>query len=69
MSGAVSRLPFEARGFAPRMSRWSVRSMSGIGTLRAPPNMCPAATCFGIWSTVLAENTFGVPSDWMSARL
>ena len=24
--------------------------------------MSPPATCFGIWSTVLAENTFFVPS-------
>ena len=55
MSGAVSREPFETSGLAPRISRWSVRSTSGTGTLRIVPNISPAATCFGIWSTVLAE--------------
>jgi len=39
-----------------------VRSRSGTGMLSTVPNMSPAATCFGIWSTVLAENTFRVPS-------
>ena len=37
------------------MSRKAVRSRSGTGTLSAVPNMSPALTCFGIWSTVLAE--------------
>ena len=55
MSGAVSRLPFDTSGLAPRISRWSVRSMSGTGMLSAAPNISPAETCFGIWSTVLAE--------------
>ena len=55
MSGAVRRLPFDWSGLAPRISRWSVRSTSGIGTDRIVPNMSPAATCLGIWSTVLAE--------------
>src|SRR6266511_3960421 len=31
------RLPFDASGFAPSIRRWSVRSMSGIGMLRAQP--------------------------------
>ena len=62
MSGAVRRLPFDASGLAPRMTRWSVRSTSGTGTERIVPNMNPAATCFGIWSTVLAEYRFLVPS-------
>ena len=41
MSGAVIRLPFDASGFAPRISRWSVRSMSGTGTDSAVPNIRP----------------------------
>ncbi len=55
MSGAVISDPFEASGFAPRISMWSVRSTSGIGTLRIVPNIRPALTCLGIWSTVDAE--------------
>jgi len=55
MSGAVSRLPFDWSGFAPRISRWSVRSTSGTGTDRIVPNISPAEICLGIWSTVLAE--------------
>jgi hypothetical protein len=55
MFGAVMRLPFETSGFAPRISRWSVRSTSAIGTDSIVPNMSPAETCFGIWSTVDAE--------------
>ena len=54
MSGAVIRLPFETSGFAPSISRYSLRSRSGTGTLSAAPNIRPADTCFGIWSTVLA---------------
>jgi hypothetical protein len=53
-SGAVMRLPFDASGLAPSISRWSVRSRSGIGTDSPAPNISPALTCFGIWSTVLA---------------
>ena len=67
MSGAVSRLPFDASGFAPSTSRCWVRSMSGTGTLSPPPNMSPVATCFGIWSTVLAEKTLRVPSALIRA--
>ena len=37
-------------------------------SLSAVPNMRPADTCFGIWSTVLAEKTFRVPSARRSAR-
>ena len=54
MSGAVSRLPLDTSGFAPRISRWSVRSTSGTGTDRMVPNIRPAETCLGIWSTVEA---------------
>ena len=55
MSGAVSRLPLEASGLAPRMSRWSVRSTSGTGNASAPlPNISAEAICLGYWSTVLA---------------
>ena len=35
MSGAVSSEPLETSGLAPRISRWSVRSTSGTGTLSA----------------------------------
>jgi hypothetical protein len=55
MFGAVRRLPFETSGFAPSSRRWSQRSTSGIGTDSIVPNMCPAETCLGIWSTVEAE--------------
>ena len=55
MSGAVSSEPLETSGLAPRISRWSVRSTSGIGTLSPAPNISPDETCFGIWSTVEAE--------------
>ena len=54
MSGAVSRLPLEASGLAPRMSRWSVRSTSGTATVAPLPNMSAEAICLGYWSTVLA---------------
>ena len=73
MSGAVSRLPFDTSGFAPSISRWSLRSTSGIGTDSIAPNISPADICFGIWSTVDAEYTFCEPSTrshagpWMSA--
>ena len=40
-----------------------MRSMSGTGTVSAPPNIKPDDTCFGIWSTVLALYTFRLPSD------
>ena len=62
MSGAVSRLPFDTSGFAPRRSRCSQRSTSGTGIESIVPNMRPAETCFGIWSTVLAVYRFCVPS-------
>ena len=62
MSGAVIRLPFEASGLAPRISRCSVRSTSGMGMLRAPPNMWADETCLGIWSTVVAVKMLRVPS-------
>ena len=62
MSGAVIRLPFDSSGLAPRMSRWSVRSTSGIGMLSGPPNISPLLTCLGIWSRVLAEKMLRVPA-------
>jgi len=61
-SGAVSRLPFEASGFAPRTSRKSLRSTSGIGTVRPPPNIAAQASIFGSWSTLEAEKRRRVPS-------
>ena len=54
MSGAVSRLPLEASGLAPRISRWSVRSTSGTAIVSEPPNISAEAISFGRWSTVLA---------------
>jgi hypothetical protein len=67
-SGAVARLPLEAYGLAPSISRKSVRSMSGTGTVSAPPNMRPAETSLGRWSTVLAENTLVLPRARMTGR-
>jgi hypothetical protein len=37
------------------MMRKSVRSTSGTGMVAPPPNMNPAETSLGRWSTVLAE--------------
>ncbi len=62
MSGAVSRLPLDTSGLAPRISRWSVRSTSGTGMLSAAPNISPAETCLGIWSTLDAVNTLRLAS-------
>ena len=42
--------------------------MSGIGMLNAVPNMSPADTCLGIWSTVLAEKMLRVPSAFRKTR-
>ena len=64
----MNRLPFETSGFAPRISRWSVRSTSGTGTPSIVPNISPADTCLGIWSTVEALKTLRVPSALSSAR-
>jgi len=47
MSGAVIRLPLEASGLAPRIRRWSVRSMSGTATDVPLPNMSALAICLG----------------------
>lgn len=68
MSGAVSRLPFEASGLAPRMSRWSVRSTSGTATVMPVPNISAEAICFGYWSTVLALKICLVCSALTSTR-
>ena len=46
-----------------------MRSTSGMGIDKPAPNISPAATCLGIWSRVLAENTLRVPSAWSSTRL
>ena len=32
------------------------------------PKSSPEDTCLGIWSTVLAEQRFRVPMDWMRGR-
>ena len=61
-SGAVARLPLDSRGLAPSRRRWSVRSMSGTGTLRPVPNMRADEISLGRWSTVEAEKTLRVPS-------
>ena len=55
MSGALIRLPFDARGFAPRMRKKSVRSTSGTGINAKCPNMRSAASICGNWSAELAE--------------
>jgi hypothetical protein len=60
-SGTVHMLPFDAIGFAPSTTNSCVRSRSGTGTLSQWPNIRPAESCFGIWSSVDAENTFAVP--------
>ncbi len=54
-SGAVARLPLDSKGLAPSITSMSVRSTSGTGTVSDPPNISPAATSLGRWSTVLAE--------------
>jgi hypothetical protein len=63
----VARLPFEAKGLAPRISRKSVRSTSGTGIVSPPPNMRAAEISFGRWSTVEAEKTFVEPRDRSTA--
>ena len=47
MSGAVSRLPLETSGLAPRISRWSVRSTSGTGIDSGAPNIRPGGHVLG----------------------
>ena len=69
MSGAVIRLPLDASGLAPRMSMWSVRSMSGTAIVSEPPNISAEAICLGSWSTVLALKTLRVPSALTSTRV
>ena len=61
-SGTVHMLPLLASGLAPITSSRSVRTMSGRATDNQWPNISPLASCLGIWSSVLAENTFLVPS-------
>ena len=41
-------LPLLAMGLAPTMSRKSLRSMSGTGTLSQWPYIHPQANCLGI---------------------
>jgi hypothetical protein len=48
-------------GFAPSTTSSCVRSRSGTGIESQWPNIRPADSCFGIWSSVDAENTFFVP--------
>ena len=67
-SGAVINEPLDASGFAPSISRYCVRSRSGIGIESGAPNISAAATSLGRWSTVLAVNTLRVPSALMNAR-
>ena len=47
MSGAVSRLPLDTSGLAPRISRWSVRSTSGTGMLSARAEHQPGRHVLG----------------------
>ena len=69
MFGAVISEPLEAAGLAPSISRKSVRSRSGTGTLRCEPNMSADESCFGYWSSVLPEKTFRLPSACSIARM
>ena len=69
MSGAVIRLPLEASGLAPSISRWSVRSTSGTASVVPVPNIRAEASCLGIWSTVEAEYTLRVDSERSSTVL
>ena len=61
-SGTVQRLPFDTAGFAPRITSRSVRAMSGTGIDSQSPNIRPLESCFGIWSSVEAENRLREPS-------
>jgi hypothetical protein len=65
----VQRLPLDAYGLAPRISRWSVRSRSGTAMSRGLPKRYPLDTCFGIWSTVEAEKTLRLPIALMRVAL
>ena len=60
-SGAVISEPLDASGFAPRQSRKSVRSRSGIAIVVPVPNISADAACLGYWSTVEALKMFLVP--------
>ena len=55
-------LPFDASGFAPSISRKSVRSMSEMGNIPGPPRIWLLATIIGSWSTLVAEKRQRVPS-------
>ena len=67
-SGAVAKLPLDAKGLAPRIRRWSVRSTSASGMDSIVPNISPDDTCFGIWSSVEAEKTLRVPIIFIVKR-
>ncbi len=61
-SGTVHMLPLLAIGLAPSISRKSQWSMSGTGTVSAPPYSQPLASWRGIWSSVEALNTLREPA-------
>ena len=52
MSGAVSRLPFETSGLAPEHQQVVAAVDVGHRDGEHVPNISPAETCLGIWSTV-----------------
>jgi hypothetical protein len=54
------RLPFEASGFAPSISRKWVRSTSGTGSRSWCPNISREASMCGSWSTEVAEKRLRV---------
>ena len=66
-SGAVARLPLDSNGLAPSIEQVVGAVDVGHGHRRSRGRTsAPAATSLGRWSTVLAENTLGVPSALMS---
>ena len=61
-SGAVMMLPLEMAGFAPRISRYAVRSRSGIGKSAGLPKTSCETSMREKASTEPEEYTFFVPS-------
>ncbi len=72
-SGTVIMLPLEAIGLPPRIRKWSVRSMSGIGIRNWWPNISNEVSCCGSWSTDEALNALRVFSRrakcWMPSSV
>ena len=58
---------YKESGFSRAFTNEIAASTSGTGIDIGVPNMSPADTCLGIWSSVDAEKTFFVPSDLSTA--